>query len=481
VSNAAESASASSATDVDVVVVGAGGGGLVAALATASQGLSVVVLEKLGKPGGNTALSTGSVPAAGTRQQQEQAVDDSPDRMTADLLRQSGPHEAEHLTRRLAETSAGLVEWLIDDHQVELKLIMDYKHVGHSVNRLHAPASRRGADLVRDLLRACDRAGIDVLTGNAVTGLLIEDGVVRGVHVQVGARGSGGASGSHAEPYQLRAHSVVLAGNGFAANRELLRQWAPEVATLEYFGAHGSTGEAIEWGLAVGGQLRNATAFQGYAAVAYPHGSILSWTTVEKGGIIIDAQGVRLGDEVIGYSGFTREVLGGEQPFWVVYDGRIRDITLREDEYRELYEIGGARTCADLSEVAGFTGVPPEPLADTLASYAAAATGQRPDEHGRTEFGLAPLQPPYVVSRVTPGLFHTQGGLDVDGDSRVLTADGTPVTGLFAIGGVAAGISGRAGGRGYASGNGLLTALGLGRLAGLASAQLCAERAPAAR
>ena len=99
-----------------------------------------------------------------------------------------------------------------------------------------------------------------------------------------------------------------------------------------------------------------------------------------------------------------------------------------------------------------------------------------PDEHGRTDFGLAPLQPPYVVTQVTPGLFHTQGGLNVDGDGRVLIASGAPITGLFAIGGVAAGISGQAGGRGYASGNKLFTALGLGRLAGVAAAQLRARR-----
>ena len=54
--------------DVDVVVVGAGGGGLAAALAASDAGASVVVLEKLDAPGGNTALSTGSIPATkGTR------------------------------------------------------------------------------------------------------------------------------------------------------------------------------------------------------------------------------------------------------------------------------------------------------------------------------------------------------------------------------------------------------------------------------
>jgi fumarate reductase flavoprotein subunit len=446
--------------DVDVIVVGAGGGGLVTGLAAADSGASVVVLEKLDQAGGNTRLSTGSIPGAGTRQQLAAGVEDEPDRMYADLMRQSGPHEGAHLTRRLADVSADLIDWLVDKHHIELTLIMDYKHVGHSVNRLHAPGSRRGADLVADLLRACERAGIDVITGNPVTGLVIENGIVRGVTV----------AGERVAPYTLRAHSVVLAANGFAANRELVRKWAPDITELEYFGAQGSTGEAIEWGLELGGRLRNRTAYQGYAAVAYPHGSLLSWTTIEKGGVLVDSAGHRMGDEIIGYSGFTSEVLGGQAPIWAVYDERIRDITLREDEYRDLVEMGGARLCADLAELADFIGNPLDALTDTLRSYAEAAVGQASDPFGRSDFGLAPLHPPYVTSRVTPGLFHTQGGLDVDLDARVLRDGSTPILGLYAVGGVALGLSGLSGGRGYSSGNGLLAAVGLGRLAGIAAA-----------
>ncbi|MET0929764.1 MAG: FAD-dependent oxidoreductase [Aeromicrobium sp.] len=447
--------------DVDVIVVGAGGGGLAAALAASDGGASVVVLEKLDAPGGNTALSTGSIPAAGSRFQREAGVDDDPDRMTADLLRQSGPHEAEHLTRRLAETSAALVEWLVDDHRISLALITDYKHVGHTVTRLHAPLSRRGIDLSNDLVAACGRAGVDIVTGNPVTELLVEDGVVRGVVVE----------GERTERNIIRAHAVVLAANGFAANRDLVARWAPELVGLEYFGAHGSTGEAIEWGLDLGGRMRNQAAFQGYAAVAYPHGSILSWTTVEKGGVIVDARGVRLGDEIVGYSGFAAEVVKGTAPIWAVYDTRIRDITLREEEFAELVDMGGAKECATIDDLAAVIGVDVDALRTTLDDYASAARGETTDAHGRTDFALAPLEPPYVTSRVSPGLFHTQGGLDVDDDGRVRREDGSTVPGLFAVGGVAAGVSGQQGGRGYSSGNGLLTAVGLGRLAGIAAAE----------
>jgi len=66
--------------------------------------------------------------------------------------------------------------------------------------------------------------------------------------------------------------------------------------------------------------------------------------------------------------------------------------------------------------------------------------------------------------RVVPALFHTQGGLVVDDYARVTRADGSPIAGLYASGGAAAGISGH-GASGYLAGNGLLPALGLAYLA----------------
>lgn len=447
--------------DIDVVVVGAGGGGLAAALAVADARKSVVVLEKLDRAGGNTALSTGSIPAAGSRLQRAAGVEDSVDRMVADLLRQSGPHEAEALTRRLSETSADLVDWLVDTHSVNLSLITDYKHVGHSVTRLHAPASRRGIDLANGLLEACERAGIEVLVGNPVTSLQTQDGRVTGVVV----------AGERVEEYVLSCNAVILACNGFAANKALIEKWIPELTEVEYFGAHGSTGEGLEWGLDLGGYLQNASAYQGYAAVAYPHGSLLSWTTVEKGAVIVDATGARMGDEIIGYSGFTAEVLNGTPPSFVIYDTRIKSIAMKEEEFVDLVEMGGAKEYDTIDEMAAAIGIDSEQLTKTIEGYNVAVRGEAPDPYGRTVFGDAPLTAPFVASRVTPGLFHTQGGLAVDEDGRVLTNDGSTVPGLFAIGGVAAGISGQQGGRGYSSGNGLLSAVGLGRLAGIAAGQ----------
>jgi fumarate reductase flavoprotein subunit len=85
------------------------------------------------------------------------------------------------------------------------------------------------------------------------------------------------------------------------------------------------------------------------------------------------------------------------------------------------------------------------------------------------------LAPPFEAVKVTGALFHTQGGLAVDRAARVLDTNGKPLPNIFAAGGAAAGVSGpRA--NGYLSGNGLLTATVLGRVAGQTAAALVKQR-----
>ena len=81
------------------------------------------------------------------------------------------------------------------------------------------------------------------------------------------------------------------------------------------------------------------------------------------------------------------------------------------------------------------------------------------------------LKPPYYAIRVTGALLHTQGGLEIDVDGRVLHPDGTPLPNLLAAGGAARGLSGPDA-SGYLSGNGLLSAAVLGRICGRTAARL---------
>jgi fumarate reductase flavoprotein subunit len=102
------------------------------------------------------------------------------------------------------------------------------------------------------------------------------------------------------------------------------------------------------------------------------------------------------------------------------------------------------------------------------------ASGQGADAFGR-DFTTNPhLKPPYYAVKVTGSLFHTQGGLLVDANARVLRPDNSPLPNLYAGGGAARGVSGPSD-WGYLSGNGLLSAVTLGRIAGRSAVEQCSS------
>jgi fumarate reductase flavoprotein subunit len=443
------------------MVIGAGACGLVAAIAAHDAGVSVAVIEKMDRPGGNSALSTGSVPAAATRFQREAGITDSAEQFVTDLMRTGGPTDCPSLVHRLAATSAETVEWLVDAVGARLALVTAYKHVGHSVSRLHAPVSRRGKDLVDDLLVALGKRGIPLALGNVARGLIADTNGVVGADIET----------MNGERQRILAAKIILAVNGFAGNHELVARYCPEISGAQYFGARGSTGEAVLWAHELGAALGNIAAYQGYAAVSYPQGSLLSWTTIEKGGIIVNGAGDRFGNESAGYSGYTPNVMAQRGPCFAIFDQKIFDVTAAEEEFVELVDYGGVKKAESPAALAACHGLDVPAVTTAVEDYNKAARGEQADSFGRRDFALAPLAGTFYICRVVPGLFHTQGGLMVDDDGRVLRGDRRPIANLFAGGGAATGLSGRAGAGGYASGNGLLSAIGLGRLAGIAAAR----------
>ncbi|MEO8656815.1 MAG: FAD-dependent oxidoreductase, partial [Ramlibacter sp.] len=72
-----------------VIVIGGGACGLTAALTASEAGADVMVLERDAQPSGSTALSTGLIPAAGTRLQMAAGIEDSAELLAQDILRKA--------------------------------------------------------------------------------------------------------------------------------------------------------------------------------------------------------------------------------------------------------------------------------------------------------------------------------------------------------------------------------------------------------
>jgi fumarate reductase flavoprotein subunit len=183
------------------------------------------------------------------------------------------------------------------------------------------------------------------------------------------------------------------------------------------------------------------------------------------GAILVGTDGRRFGNETVGYSEYAVELATRPGATgWLVFDERIDELSRKFTDYRQLAGSGAVRSAETVAALAESIDVPADALDAELTEAAEVASGRRSaDRFGRTGFGPG-LGGSLRAVRVVPALFHTQGGLRIDADARVLRADGTPIAGLYAAGGAAVSISGH-GAAGYLAGNGLLPALGLAYLA----------------
>ncbi len=444
-------------TDVDVVVAGGGAAGLAAAISASDAGMSVALLEasETFRTGNNTSMSTSMIPSAGSRWQAALDIDDSPDVLYEDTMRKTKNQADPVVTRALAEVSVPLGEWLADECKIPLSLVTDVWYPGHSRLRHLCVPDRAGRTLHKHLLTAAEaRPEITLITPLRAVDFEEQSAGVVGVRAE---RPDG-------QGESLTARALVLATNGFGANRDLVQRYIPEIAEGLYFGGDGSRGDALLLGERLGADVGFLGSYQGHGSVATPHGVLLTWTTVMNGAFVVNREGERFGDESTGYSEYAVPVL--QQPdgeAWVIYDEAIQEKATPFADYQDLLTAKGVRWADDAAALAGIVGAPEEALADTVTAAASYGRKEAEDPFGRTLWPHV-LEPPYACVKVTGALFHTQGGLRVDGHGAVLR-DGRPIPGLYAAGGAAAGISGN-GAEGYMSGNGLLSALGLGYLAG---------------
>ncbi len=446
----------------DVLVAGGGGCGLVAALAASeADELTVTVLEKTDTVGGNTALSTGMIPAAGTRLQQEAGIEETAAAMAQDILEKNDHETDEELVHYLCEQSADLVHWLTSDWDVTLEFVDDFRYPKHSEYRMHAPPGRNGEHLVEELRARIERqSNVELLTNAPVTKLVAGNGGVEGV-----------VAGAVREEV-IRAGTVILATDGFAGNREMVRAHCEEdIERALYYGASGNTGDGIRWGAQLGGELACMDAYQGHATVVNETGALSTYAVVMNGGILVNERGERFGDESAGYSQFAVDVI--RQPSAIAYeifDERIyRRLEGEFDDFDRAVALGSYHRADSVTKLAEALGCHPDATRQAVRAYNEAVAAEEPDEVGRVE-GRRVLESPFYGAKVTGSLFHTQGGLVVDEHGRVCRTDGSTVDGLYAGGGCAVGISGH-GASGYLSGNGLTTALGFGRLAGIHARQ----------
>ncbi|GAB3084307.1 FAD-dependent oxidoreductase [Bordetella muralis] len=439
-----------------VVIIGAGACGLTAAWRLARAGIECVLIERDTVPSGSTALSSGFIPAAGTRAQQAAGLTDSPTEFAADIHAKAHGQAASHLVTAYTEAIPQAIDAL-QEAGLAFEVLDGFLYPGHHKRRMHSLPERTGAALVGALTNTATEAGAYLLTDTVARELWCDDdGRITAVGCE---RPDGGTE-------VIGCDVLLLACNGFGGNDAMRREYLPAMADAVYGGHVGNDGSAVQWGLQLGAQLADMGGYQGHGSWAIPQGALISWAVIMDGGVQINRAGQRFHDETQGYSEAAVHVLA--QPdgvAWNVFDAQTLALLREFPDFQDA-EAGGALRCAeDAQALADIIGCNKETLAASLASISPG----KDDTLGRRF--TRNLVAPYYAIKVTGALFHTQGGLDIDAQCRVRDTNGRAFPNLLAAGGAARGVSGNEV-SGYLSGNGLLSAVAGGYIAAATAAEL---------
>ena len=274
---------------------------------------------------------------------------------------------------------------------------------------LRRPMYGMGQAMTIGLRKGLLDAGVPILYETPLTGLVVEDGRVTGVHVT-----------RDGEPATLRArHGVVLASGGFEKNQAMREQHQRSPVSTDWTtGAPSNTGGGITAAVEVGAAVDLMDDAWWGPSIPLPSGP---WFCLAErnlpGSIIVNQAGRRYANEAAPYVDAVHAMYDGEAatgishvPSWMVLDQRYRNRYLfaglgpRQPFPRRWYESGVVVRADTLEELAERTGVDPAGLLATVGRFNAMARdrcrrGLPPRRLGLRQVLRRPQGPPQPLPR----------------------------------------------------------------------------------
>lgn len=448
----------------DVLVIGAGNAALCAAITAREAGASVLLLEHAPKAmrGGNSRHTRNlrAMHRAPTSVLTEAYLEDE---YWDDLLRVTGGTTDEALARMTIRSTAEALPWM-EERGVRFQPSLTGTL---NLSRTNAFFLGGGKALVNAYFATAERLGIAIAYDTEVQSLRLVDGAVR--EAVVTSRGF---------PATVRTKAVIAAAGGFQANIDWLKQyWGEAADNFLIRGTPYAKGRILknllDQGVAPVGDPTQCHAVAIDARAPRFDGGIVTRLDCVPFSIVVDRDGKRFYDE--GEDVWPKRYaiwgrLVAKRPGQIAYS-----IIDSKSESLFMPSVFPAIRADSIADLAGKLGLDPAALVATVRDFNAAVrpgtfNGRALDDC-RTE-GLAPPKthwarrldtPPYIAYPLRPGITFTYLGVRVDERARVLMADGSATTNLFASGEI---MAGNILGKGYLAGFGMAIGTVFGRIAG---------------
>jgi fumarate reductase flavoprotein subunit len=295
------------------------------------------------------------------------------------------------------------------------------------------------------------KRGSEIHLGTKARSLLFESDRCVGVE----------ATGPNGQAVRLAGRAVILADGGFQADDDLVRRFiSKRPERVQRRNAGTGTGDAVRMLESAGAKLVGMKYFYGHLLSRdamkqdnlWPYPGLDSLATA---GIVVNSRGERAFDEGLGGVYLSNAIAWADDPldYWVIFDEAIWSGPGRV----ELFLIGAnpglvnskgtmfqADTLSALEQRAGFgVGTIERAAAVYNEAVAGGALSSLPVQRSTHLFEAMPLRnPPFYAVPMCSGLTFTMGGAAVDENMRVLRADNSAISGLYAAGKSAGGLEG---------------------------------------
>jgi flavocytochrome c len=429
----------------DVVIVGSGFAGLAAAIEAKQAGASVLVLEKMRVPGGNSIINGGVFAVAGCQKQKDQGIEDSPELMLSDMLKAGLNLNHVNLAKMVAEKSRQAVEWT---QSIGVEYKEKVVHLGgHSVPRSWSTHNSNGSAIVQKQLEKVKNLGIEVRLQSFLTSIIQDsDGKVAGVKIQEKYRFPDETTGTVKSIKAKKA--LVLAAGGFSADKYFRTLQNPTLTDkVDTTNQPGATAEVLLEALRIGATPVQISWIQ-----------LGPWTSPdEKGmgtgyvfnamagfvaGIMVDPDtGKRFINELADRKIRSDAILKIGHPAVTIADSKGIGGVHNLD--RSL-EKGVVKRFDSIDALAAEYNIPAQKLKKTIETWNTYVKNGKDQDFDRyMQKDQKPIETgPFYSCRCWPKVHHTMGGLQINENAQVIGLNRKPIAGLYAAGEVAGGVHG---------------------------------------
>ncbi len=440
----------------EIIVIGGGFAGLSAAYTAASNGASVVLIEKMPFVGGNSIINGGVYAAYTSDMGFHESLGlskDSYEQHISDTIVGGDEFNHPELVKQMVMGSPYFLNAMVEAG-LELRETVS-RPGGHYGYRTYTTINQSGSDIVLVQQRLAQDAGVDMRVNSEMTYIFREEplaGRVVGIQVE----GPDGA-------YTLGAEQgVILATGGFGANLEMRQNQVPWIdETVPTTNHVGATGEGIQMAQAVGANTLHMAFIQLYPFADPNNGrldpvAVIPFSGPNFGIVYVDAEGRRYVNEgdrrdvcsmaaiesggFPTFSIFSEDMFDGFTTKGDLERGMERDRVFQADTLEELAAEINARTYG--GESVNMDG---SVLVATIAQHNDFIAQGEDTEFGKTiDPGITKpmLEGPYYAIPQWPSVHHTMGGVQINPRAEVVDIYGEVIPGLFAAGEVTGGVHG---------------------------------------